>query len=73
MKEIKNIDQIEVGKVYKISWEEIEKNVKVNKISNAAEKMYKNSIYLNDTERVDLSEMEVFRTFVSFSKTGPFI
>ena len=22
--------------------------------------MYKNSIYLNDTERVDLSEMEVF-------------
>jgi ferredoxin-like protein FixX len=60
MKEIKKLDEIEVGKVYKICWEEIEKNIKVNKIFNATERMYKNSIYLNNTERVDLSEMEVY-------------
>jgi hypothetical protein len=60
MKEIKNLDEIKIGKMYKISWEGEDKHIAVKSINNPTEKMYKNSIYLNNTERVDLFDMEVY-------------
>jgi hypothetical protein len=60
MKEIKSLDEIQIGKMYKISWDGGDNYVFVKSINKPTEEMYKNSIYLNDKERVDLFEMEVY-------------
>jgi hypothetical protein len=55
MKEIKNLNEIKVGKMYKTYWEGIEEIIVVNSINELNDK-----VYLNNKSRVDLFDMEIY-------------
>ena len=57
MKTINKIEDIKIGKTYKIEWEETQQIINVKSIEKCDEPTYKNSYYLNGNQRIDFFDM----------------